>query len=124
LSKDTLFTDSNGRATVWFTDSVKSTVTLTATCFGEHAKIKHSGDRRSRQDPAEHQDRSHEGDTQGRREGQYDHQRDHTQSGQQSIRRGECVKFITTSGTIMGANATCNDPGKSATDAQGLARRY
>jgi len=49
---------------------------------------------------------------------------DHTQSGQQSHRRAGCVKFITTSGTIMGANATCNDPGKSATDAQAWPRRY
>lgn len=34
LNKDTVFTDSNGRAVVRFTDSMSAQITFTATCFG------------------------------------------------------------------------------------------
>ena len=122
LSKDTLFTDSNGRATVWFTDSVKSTVTLTATCFGDTQKL--SIQVTDAPDRIQQSIRIVPTKAILKADGKDNTTINVTIRNQDNnpIGAGECVKFITTSGTIMGANATCNDPGKSATDAQGLAQ--
>ena len=122
LSRDTLFTDSNGRATVWFTDSVKSTVTLTATCFGDTQKL--SIQVTDAPDRIQQSIRIVPTKAILKADGKDNTTINVTIRNQDNnpIGAGECVKFITTSGTIMGANATCNDPGKSATDAQGLAQ--
>jgi Bacterial Ig-like domain (group 1). len=122
LNKDTVFTDSNGRATVRFTDSVKAQITFTATCFLDTQKL--SFQVTDAPDKIQQSIRIIPTKAILKADG-----KDNTainvtirNADNNPIGAGECVKFITTSGTIAGTNGSCNDPGKSATDAQGLAQ--
>lgn len=122
LNKDTVFTDSNGRASVRFTDSVKTKIVFTATCFGDTQKL--SFEVTNAPDKIQQSIRIIPTKAILKADG-----KDNTTINvtlrnidNNPIGAGECVKFITTSGTIAGTNGNCNDPGKSATDDQGLAK--
>jgi len=122
LIKDTVFTDSNGRAIVRFTDSASAQITLTATCYNDTQKFAFTVT--NSPDKIQQSIRIIPAKTVLKADGMDTTTINVTlrNANNNPIGAGECVKFITTSGTIAGTNGSCNDPGESPTNAQGLAQ--
>ena len=121
LSKDSLRSDTNGRAVVLFSSGAKSQVTLLVSCYGTiqtvHFDVTNAPDKIQKSMSIIPVSAVLKADG-----------KDNTiikvtiRNENNNPIAGECVQFITTAGTIAGVSKGCKDAGQSGTDSGGVAQ--
>jgi hypothetical protein len=121
LSKDSLRSDTNGRAVVRFSSGLKSSVTMLVSCYGTiqtvHFDVTNAPDKIQKSMSIIPVSAILKADG-----------KDNTiikvviRNANNNPVVGECIQFITTAGTIAGAGKGCADAGQSGTDSGGVAQ--
>jgi len=121
LSKDTVRSDTTGRAVVRFTSNAKSQITLAVGCYGTVATVHF--------DVTDNPDKIQKSMSIAPVSANLKANGVDNTIIKVTIRNpnnnpvvGECIQFITTAGTIVGAAKSCKDAGQSATDSNGVAQ--